>query len=165
MDALGYDLLFETRMELIEEITGLPDMIVNYQAAPNKWSIAQICHHLYLSERVFTRAIETGMQDRDYHHIIQKNIYLISDRSKKFRAPNMVLPSEEDFRLTALIDLLGQSRDHLLQLLYEKDPDILLNKKKAKHPLFGDLALDQWIELLSLHEQRHIGQIKDAKRI
>ena len=163
MDAIEYDLLFETRLELIEEMEGLSDRIINYQPAPNKWSIAQICHHLYLSERIFTRAIITGMQERDYNHIIKKNIYLISDRSKKFRAPDMVLPSEEDFQLTTLIDLLGQSRDHLLQVLYEKDPDVLLNKKKAKHPLFGDLALDQWVELLSLHEQRHIKQIRDAK--
>lgn len=50
-----------------------------------------------------------------------------------------------------------------MQVLYEMDKEIVLNKKKAKHPMFGDLSLDQWIELLSLHEQRHTKQIQDIK--
>ncbi|MBK5500379.1 DinB family protein [Peribacillus sp. TH14] len=75
----------------------------------------------------------------------------------------MVLPSQKPFQLSKIIDLLAESRDQLLQVLYEMDKDIVLTKKKAKHPMFGDLSLDQWIELLSLHEQRHTKQIQDFK--
>lgn len=31
------------------------------------------------------------------------------------------------------------------------------------HPALGELFLDQWIELIYLHEQRHIEQIKEIK--
>lgn len=31
------------------------------------------------------------------------------------------------------------------------------------HPALGELLLDQWIELIYLHEQRHIEQIKEVK--
>ena len=31
------------------------------------------------------------------------------------------------------------------------------------HPALGELSLDQWIELIYLHEQRHISQIKEIK--
>ncbi len=38
-----------------------------------------------------------------------------------------------------------------------------LADKSMKHPVFGELPLDQWIEHIYLHEQRHIEQIKELK--
>ncbi|MGE7765063.1 DinB family protein [Peribacillus sp. NPDC096540] len=163
MNFIEYDLLFESRNQLIEEITELEDKTLNQKPVPEIWSIAQICHHLHLSEQVITEAITSGIRDRDYKNIIQKNIYLVADMKKKFKSPDIVLPSLKPFLLSKIIDLLAESRDQLLQVLYEMDEDIVLNRKKAKHPMFGDLSLDQWIELLSLHEQRHTKQIQDIK--
>ncbi|MFB7638901.1 DinB family protein [Peribacillus butanolivorans] len=163
MNFIEYDLLFESRNQLIGEITELEDKALNHKPVPDIWSIAQICHHLYLSEQAITEAIARGIRDRDYKNIIQKNIYLISDMKKKFKSPDIVLPSQKPFEISKIIDLLAESRDQLLQVLYEMDKDIVLNKKKAKHPMFGDLSLDQWIELLSIHEQRHTKQIQDIK--
>ncbi|MGE7905057.1 DinB family protein [Peribacillus sp. NPDC094092] len=163
MNYIEYDLLFESRKQLIEEITELDENMLHHKPAPEVWGIAQICHHLYLTEQVFTEAIENGIRERDFNNIIQKNIYLVTNRKKKFVSPDIVSPSSTPFQLSGLMDLLGESRDRLLQVLYDMDSDILLNRKKAKHPLFGDLSLDQWIELLSLHEQRHIKQIQEIK--
>ncbi|MFD6443136.1 DinB family protein, partial [Peribacillus sp. NPDC060186] len=73
------------------------------------------------------------------------------------------LPSQKPFQLSTIMDLLAESRDQLFQVLYEMDKDMNLKRKKAKHPMFGDLSLDQWIELLILHEQRHTKQIQDIK--
>ena len=163
MNFIEYDLLFESRNQLIEEITELEDKTLNHKPVPDIWSIAQICHHLYLTEQVFTEAIANGIRERDFNNIIQKNIYLVTNRTKKFVSPDIVSPSSIPFQLSGLMDFLAESRDRLLQVLYDMDSDILLNRKKAKHPLFGDLSLDQWIELLSLHEQRHIKQIQEIK--
>ncbi|MGE7686200.1 DinB family protein [Peribacillus simplex] len=163
MNYIEYDLLFESRNQLIEEITELDEKMLHHRPAPEVWSIAQICHHLYLTEQVFTEAIANGIRERDFNNIIQKNIYLVTNRTKKFLSPDIVSPSSIPFQLSGLMDFLAESRDRLLQVLYDMDSDILLNRKKAKHPLFGDLSLDQWIELLSLHEQRHIKQIQEIK--
>ncbi|WHX90166.1 DinB family protein [Peribacillus simplex] len=163
MNYIEYDLLFESRKQLIEEIMELDEKMLHHRPAPEVWGIAQICHHLYLTEQVFTEAIANGIRERDFNNIIQKNIYLVTNRKKKFVSPDIVSPSSTPFQLSSLMDLLGKSRDRLLQVLYDMDSDILLNRKKAKHPLFGDLSLDQWIELLSLHEQRHIKQIQEIK--
>ncbi|MCK1991923.1 DinB family protein [Peribacillus muralis] len=163
MDFIEYDLLFESRNQLIGEISELDDKTLDHRPAPDVWSIAQICHHLYLTEQVFTDVIAHGIRERDYTNIIQKNIYLVSDRTKKFASPDSLSPSSSPFPLSNIMDLLAESRDRLFQVLYEMDADTRLDKKKAKHPLFGDLSLDQWIELLSLHEQRHIKQIQEIK--
>ncbi|MFE5426626.1 DinB family protein [Peribacillus simplex] len=163
MNYIEYDLLFESRKQLIEEITELDEKMLQHKPAPEVWGIAQICHHLYLTEQVFIEAIANGIRERDFNNIIQKNIYLVTNRKKKFVSPDIFSPSSTPFQLSSLMDLLGESRDRLLQVLYDMDSDILLNRKKAKHPLFGDLSLDQWIELLSLHEQRHIKQIQEIK--
>lgn len=39
----------------------------------------------------------------------------------------------------------------------------ILSEKSVKHPALGELPLDQWIEQIYLHEQRHIEQIKEIK--
>ncbi|WP_340371878.1 DinB family protein [Peribacillus sp. FSL E2-0218] len=163
MNFIEYDLLFESRNQLIGEISDLDEKALHHRPAPGVWSIAQICHHLYLTEQVFTDVIANGIRERDFTNIIQKNIYLVSDRTKKFASPASLSPSSNPFQLTNIMDLLAESRDRLFQVLYEMDEDTSLSKKKAKHPLFGDLSLDQWIELLSLHEQRHTKQIQEIK--
>jgi hypothetical protein len=38
-----------------------------------------------------------------------------------------------------------------------------LAEKSVTHPALGELPLDQWIEQIYLHEQRHIEQIKEIK--
>ncbi|MGE7604595.1 DinB family protein [Peribacillus sp. NPDC097675] len=162
MGLLEIDLLFETRNQLIDEISGLNSQIINNRTS-GSWNIAQVCHHLFLTEKVFTEAIISGLQDRDYKHIIQKNIYLTSDLTKKFKAPKNVLPSQEHLNPIVLLDQLFESRNLLLNVIFEQEDRTIFLRKKAKHPLFNDLSLEQWVELLSLHEQRHTEQIKDAK--
>ena len=163
MDVLEIGLLFETRNQLIEEISGLNSQTLNDKTSSGRWSIGEICPHLFLSENVFTEAIVSGLKDRDYKQIIQKNIYLTSDLTKKFKAPKIVLPSQEHMETTELLDKLFESRNHLLNVIFEQQDRTIFLRKKAKHPLFGDLSLEQWVELLSLHEQRHIEQIKEVK--
>lgn len=163
MSFLEINLLFVSRNQLIEEISGLDNQVINHKPSADSWSIAEICHHLFLSEGVFTEAIVDGLKKKSYKHIIQKNIYLASDLNKKFKAPKMVRPAKDPFKETDLLDKLFESRNHLLNVIFEQEDRSVFLRKKAKHPLFGDLSLDQWIELLSLHEQRHIEQIKNVK--
>jgi hypothetical protein len=45
------------------------------------------------------------------------------------------------------------------------DPKIVYYANTVRHPVLEELPLDQWIELLYLHEQRHIEQIKEIKAL
>ena len=56
-----------------------------------------------------------------------------------------------------------QFKRKLLLVLDSIEDPSLLSGKSVKHALFGSLSLEQLIEQVHLHEQRHIEQIKEIK--
>ena len=163
MSKLENDNLFETRNRLVNEITLLNYDEFNSRTDINKWSIAQVCHHLILVEKSSAYAIAFGLKRINGNRKERKKIHLILDRTKKFEAPEIVKPDIEPFEVRQIIDLLNDSRNKLLAVLSTVEDKSILAGKSVKHPRFGELPLNQWIELLYLHEQRHIEQIKDIK--
>ncbi|MFJ8244346.1 DinB family protein [Peribacillus asahii] len=157
------DNLYETRNNLVKEITSLSYDQFNMRPGMNKWSIAQVCHHLVLVEKASTKAIIWGLEEIDSTQKERKKIHLILDRKKKIKAPKIVEPDVEPFEVQQIIDLLSDSRKELLTFLSTVEDKSILAKKSVKHPAFGELPLDQWIEMIYLHEQRHIEQIKEIK--
>lgn len=157
--------LTETRENLLKEITLLSDEEFNRNFNPEKWSIAQVCHHLILVEIVSIQVIEWGLKNKQPSSKERKNIDLILDRTTKIRAPKMVEPDEGPFELEAMIRLLEKSREALISSLNLVEDVSSLTQKAVNHPVFGELPLDQWVELIYLHEQRHIEQIKEIKSV
>lgn len=155
------DEMHQTRVNLIKEIESLSFEQFNAKPNRDKWSIAQICHHLVLVELATIKAIHYGIKANDHPTIKKKSIQLMLDRTKKIQAPKIVEPAHEKLKVQEIIDMLSDSRKKLLQTIHAIDDPLLLQKKLVKHPAFDDLSLDQWIELVYLHEQRHIKQIKE----
>ncbi|AGK54110.1 DinB family protein [Bacillus sp. 1NLA3E] len=162
MSELYNDKLVETRNRLIHEIKLLNNDEFNKRYGSNRWSVAQVCHHLVLTEKIFAKVIELGLKRNDSNKTERKNINHIKDRTKKIVAPEIVKPNSETMELQQVIHLLNDSRNEFLDVLSTVKDESKLAGKSAKHPIFGDLPLDQWIELLYLHEQRHIEQIKEV---
>jgi hypothetical protein len=157
--------LFTTREQLLNEISSLNDDEFNRIFEINKWSIAQICHHLLKTEILFRKAILFGLDQRILSNTERKPIQIVSDRSQKIQAPKVSEPSSEHFQVSQIIQLLSDSRNKLMGVLNKIDDKSILKEIAVKHPVFGDLPLDQWIELLYLHEHRHIEQIMDLKAL
>ena len=155
--------LVETRQRLLDEIALLNFDELNKKPDDNSWSIAQICHHLSLAETSFAKAIRYGLKQTEASKAEPKFIESMSDRSRKFTAPNIVNPGEEPLETQSVINLLKESRAFLFNLLDQIEDTAILTERSAKHALFGELPLNQWVELVGLHEQRHIEQIKDIK--
>ena len=76
------------------------------------WSIAQVCHHLFLVEQATIKAIEWGLKKVDNTQTERKNVHLILDRTKKFNAPEIVDPDVEPFEVQSILDLLNDSREN-----------------------------------------------------
>lgn len=164
MNQIVNDNLSETRNNLVQEITVLSDVQVNSKPDLNTWSIAQVCHHLVLVEESTIKAIEWGLKENSSIQGERKKIeHIILDRSKKLRAPKIVEPDEKPFKVQQIIDLLNDSRKKLLTFLSTIEDKSILAEKSMKHPALGEITLDQWIEQIYLHEQRHIEQIKEIK--
>ncbi|GIN94312.1 PadR family transcriptional regulator [Siminovitchia terrae] len=164
MNKLANDHLHETRNNLIKEISVLGDAQFNSKPDPNSWSIAQVCHHLVLVEEASIKAISWGLQDSASTQKERKNVHsILLNRTKKLKAPKIVEPDVKPFEIQQIIDLLSESRKKLMTFLSTIEDESLLEKKSMKHPAIGDLPLDQWIEQIYVHEQRHIEQIKELK--
>ena len=163
MSNLVNDNLYETRNNLVKEITSLSYTQFNGRLGMNIWSIAQVCHHLVLVEQATIKAIAWGLKKVDNTQTERKNVHLILDRTKKFKAPEIVEPDVEPFEVQSIIDLLNDSRKKFLTFLSTIEDKSILAEKSFKHPALGELPLDQWIEQIYLHEQRHIEQIKEIK--
>ncbi|RLL43632.1 DinB family protein [Oceanobacillus piezotolerans] len=157
--------LKETRAHLINEISRLQDDNFNKRPDMNKWSIAQVCHHLILVERSTMKVIQWGLKGKSDTNSARKKVELILNRDKKIKAPQIVEPAEETFTVQQIINLLKDSREKLFALLHSIDDKSVLREKSVKHPAFGDLPLDQWVEAVYLHEQRHLEQIKEIKNV
>lgn len=163
MSKLENDNLFETRARLMNQIAFLGNDEFNKKVDSTQWSIAQICHHLVLAEKSFTKAIAYGLKKADSNKAERKNISFIMDRTKKIDAPHMVIPDSASMDVQTIIDLLRDSRKNLLDILSTVKDESILAERTVKHPVFGELPLIQWVELAHLHEQRHIEQIKEIK--
>jgi len=158
------DHLDATRTQLLQEIDTLDDTAFNRKPDAQSWSVAQICHHLVLVEEATRKAIAWGLKAQENSTPARKNIQLILDRTKKIQAPSIVEPTEQPFTVQAMQDLLATTRKNLLAFLQTIEEPEVLAKRAVQHPALGELPLDQWIEMVYLHEQRHIEQLQEIVR-
>ncbi|WP_199621343.1 DinB family protein [Paenibacillus alkalitolerans] len=156
--------LITTRRLLLDEIEQLDIIQLNRRLSTDSWSIGQVCHHLILTEALFTQAIQLGLSKEDDHSVYDKPIELVLDRTKKIESPGIARPSNEQFTREFLIDGLTSTREKILKVINDQDDPSIFSRKTARHLVFKELKLDQWITLLYLHEQRHIKQIQDIKK-
>ncbi|MFS0779710.1 DinB family protein [Neobacillus sp. 3P2-tot-E-2] len=159
------EILLSTRNKLLDEISGLSYEQLNKKLGVETWSVAQVCHHLYLTENVFTQAISFGLTKSNGKNAEPKPVQLAVDRSQKAKAPDMVVPGDEPLELEKITELLNQSRNLFLEFYNQLEDKSILAEKSAKHPLFGYTPLDQWVDLIYLHEERHIEQIREIKSL
>ncbi|QJD84502.1 DinB family protein [Cohnella herbarum] len=164
MDDFAKNLL-TTRERLLNEISSLSDDEFNRTFETSRWSIAQICHHLWKTETLFGKAILNGLDQGTSSRTERKPIQVVSDMSTKYSAPKISEPGSGPFQVPRIIELLSDSRNKFLGVLDKIEDPSILKEITVYNPRFDELPLDQWIELLYLHEQRHIEQIKNLKAL
>lgn len=157
--------LAAARARLLHEISSLNDEDFNREFENNQWSIAQICHHLLKTEVLFRKAIRFGLAQKTVIKADRKHIQVVSDMSVKYQAPKIAEPDSGPFQASLIIQQLSDSRNNLLDVLLPIDDPSRLKDIVVNNPRFGDLPLDQWIELLYIHEQRHTKQIINLKAL
>ncbi|REK76028.1 DinB family protein [Paenibacillus paeoniae] len=157
--------LLTTREQLWHEISSLKEEELNRVVNESTWSIGQIVNHLWKTETLFSKAILYGLKRNALSNTERKPIEVVLDPSVKYQAPAVAEPDVGPFELAPIIQLLGDSRVQLLKVLGKVDDIAILKGLAFHHPRFGDLPLDQWVELLYMHEQRHIEQIKGIKAL
>lgn len=152
----------KAREELLAEINELTDEKLNTKPAEDQWSIKQILEHLYLLEGVVTKTIKNQFTSGEPHHVDDKPVELIVDRSKKIQAPHFLVPSEELATLAEIKEKLSYTHAALRKFVDQTTEEQLITKSYP-NPAFGELNLKQWIHFIAYHEMRHTEQIKEVK--
>lgn len=158
-----YKNLQETRDMLVKEISSINDNQFNARLGTDDWSIAQVCHHLVLVEQSAIKAVSWGLNKGELGPVARKNVQAVANRTKKMKAPSIVEPDKKEFTVEQMVGMLNDSREKLMQFLETIEDPSVLKEKSAKHAAFGKLTLEQWIEFIPYHEQRHIEQIQEIK--
>jgi hypothetical protein len=151
----------EARAELLNYVSNLSDNEVELITDNDEWSILDILEHLYVIEKVMTSEIkiilEKGERKEAFKH---KSLDSTLNRSSKYKAPENMKPNKEFTSFLQAKESLTFSRQSLMELLEAYTPSEL-KVNSGKHPAFGTISVEQWVEFIGLHERRHLAQIKE----
>jgi DinB superfamily len=159
--------LERTRDKFLKSVEGLSEAQWNYKAAPEKWSIAQCAEHIAAAESLIRGAVEGGLtkplaDGQDRGALVKDELIqtMIVDRSRKFSAPEPLIPGGRFGSAAAAVDAFRKERGETLKLA-QGDADFRAHA--AQHPGFGMIDTYGWMLFLSGHTERHTLQIEEVK--
>lgn len=155
--------LDQIRKSILEEISVLTDEQCNLKPDLDRWSIAQVLEHLFLTERRSDSFIQQSVKENISSNVPDKPIQMVRDRSWKIQAPEQIVPQEGPYSKEDLLHKLSQSRQQIHALLEDLDEEKLRNLS-VTHRVLGPLNIKQYIEFMGLHEERHLEQIRELKK-
>ena len=137
--------------QIAAAVTGLPDKILRYKPAPDKWCILEVLGHLADIEIVYAYRLRQMLADKNP---------TIAPMDQDEWARNLgymeTAPAE-------LLALYGLNRHANMQLLRRLKPGDL--QKSAYHPeLKHDVTVADYVEKLGTHGASHLAQIERLKR-
>jgi hypothetical protein len=146
---------------------------MDFRPEPDAWSIADVLHHLALTEEAqvrlqskFQEQAEQGAVPSDPDpegsvlHSVDE-ITRVADGAKA-RAPDRVNPRSHVPGAESLARLEA-SRARLLESVAALSR-LDLRNLTFRHPFFGELDGYQWLLVTGWHERRHTGQIERIRR-
>lgn len=158
--------LKRTEAHFLESVSGLSEAQWNYKAAPDRWSIAECAEHIAAAEPMLRSMIAASMkQDLPADqvggsHMDQMIKAGLVDRSKKFKAPEPLIPTNRFKTPEAAIEAFKKERAETIALA---SGDVDLRARGSKHFIFGPLDSYGWFLFQSGHSERHTLQIEEVK--
>jgi hypothetical protein len=154
------------RKWISDYITGVDHPKLNIRPAPGKWSVLEIVHHLYLSEKLTLDYLKKKLS---FSPQLKKSGISTSIRFRllilamwqpfKLKAPAPADVHYDNIDPAELLQLWSEQRKDLFEFLIEV-PDSMIRAELYKHPVAGKLRLDHMLRFFYHHTKRHIQQIK-----
>jgi len=145
------DTVEKSPKQIAAAVSGLPERVLRYKPAPDKWSIHEILGHLADVEIVYAYRLRQILADK-------KPVIAPMDQDDWTRnLGHLETPPAE------LIALYGLNRHANLRLLQRLKPGDL--EKSAYHPeTKQDFSVAQLIERMAKHGASHLEQIERLKK-
>jgi len=137
--------------QIAAAVSGLPEKVLRFKAAPDKWCILEILAHLADVEIVYAYRIRQMLADKE-------PVIAPMDQNDWARNLNYTeVPAAE------LVAVYGLNRHHNLRLLRRLQPSDF--EKGAFHPeLKRKFTVAEQVERMGMHGASHLEQIERLKR-
>jgi len=163
--ALAY--LQKTEAGVIEGAKGLSEAQLNFKAAPDRWSVAQVLEHIASAEDMLFGLVQTQVMTaparpagEDVKAIDELILTAIPDRTQKRSAPEPLIPNDRFHGAKASLEHFEASRAKTIAFLNDtKD----LRDHAIDSPLGKKLDGYQWLLFIAAHTDRHTKQLLEVK--
>ena len=160
--------LARSRALLLETVARVPPAAAELRPAPERWSVAEIVDHLAAAEESIALQMHTVLEkpgDVPAGRRVRLPLAasLLRLRFLRFRAPPHSRP-REGVSLAAALARFETSHGEIQTGIVAAE-DFVLRGKRFPHRVFGALDILEWGHLISYHERRHSGQIRETARL
>jgi hypothetical protein len=163
-ELVGY--LDEAATSLRAAFEAVPTERRGVRSAPERWSAAEVVHHVTIVERALTQRIAALIAEakslepeRDESSVLAKiDTATARNRAKKIVASERIHPKDTD--ATRVLADYDAARVAIKQVLAGAD-GVALGAVSAPHPAFGPLNGYEWIAFVGSHTARHAEQIRE----
>jgi hypothetical protein len=164
--ALKY--LNETKDDFVAQLTGISDAQLNFRSAPGRWTIGEIAEHIIvtedalfgmITEQAFKSPAPAALNDFRINDVAV--ILAITNRAKKFNAPEMIRPNGRWKTRDELLAAFDRSRARTIDFIKANKLD--LRAYSFSTPLVGISDSFQAFLALNGHAERHLLQLKEVK--
>jgi hypothetical protein len=160
--------LKKTEAAFLKSIEGVSDAQWTWKSAPDRWSVAETAEHITKSEDMLRGRVEGMLKaPAAAPDLLAKTkgkdqaiITAIPDRSKKFQAPEPLVPKGSFATKAALIEAFKAARAKTLAIAGGTSD--LRAYANADLPV-GETDAYQGVLFLSAHTERHTKQIEEVK--
>ena len=157
----------QTRDTLLSDVKGLSAAQLNFKTDSTRWSVAQCVEHIALAEGLFSMIVQTSLQSpadpskRDsIKYTDQQVINFLTDRSKKFQAPEMLKPDGKLNSYQAALDSFVARRNRNINFIKTTQAD--LRDHYWVNP-FGIIDDYETVLFMAAHSRRHTLQLEEVK--
>lgn len=158
--------LQRTEARFLKSIDGLSEAQWNFKAAPDRWSIAECAEHITAAEPLIRGMIADAMTKKltaEQLPVAKKDEQILTgliDRSKKFKAPEPLIPTNRFGTPQAAVEAFKKERAETIKLA---SGDVDLRAQGGPHPFLGPLDSYGFFLFQSAHSERHTLQIEEVK--
>ena len=162
--ALKY--LNDTKEDYVKQLTGISDAQLNFRAAEERWTIAEVAEHITVVENALFGMLTAPSALKNYKSEEVPRIpdvaliLAITNRGQKFTAPEPVRPNGRWKTKEDLISNFEKARAITIEYIKNNKKD--LRSTFVQSPM-GTVDSFQGILFISGHGERHLAQLKEVK--
>ena len=160
--------MVSTRDTILLDVRGLSAAQLNFKADSTRWSVAQCVEHIALAEAALTMAYQQALNSaadpskRDsIKYSDQQIIHFLTDRSRKFQAPEMLKPVGSFGSFQASLDSFVARRNRNIEFIKTTQAD--LRDHCSSFPGVGMVDDYQVVLFMVSHSKRHTLQLEEVK--